>query len=79
MLSGAGGGGGGRASPAASSRLQGAVMVFKYSDGLIRRSGALCGKAGGTNGSAGCLFTRLGGRGRSSSEEPRRPAAILHR
>ena len=79
ILSGTGGGGGGRASAAPSSRLQGAVMVFRYSEGLMRRSGALCGKAGGMNGSAGCLLTRLGGRGRPSSAEPRRPAAISHR
>lgn len=81
-LSGTGGGGGGRGSAAPSSRLQGAVMVFKYSEGLMRRSGALCGKAGGTKGSAGCLLTRLGARGRSSSAEaaePRRPAATRHR
>lgn len=78
MFSGTGGGGGGRASAAPSSLLHGAVIVFKYSEGLMRRSGALCGNAGGTNGSAGCLLTRLGARGRSSSAdaaEPRLPAA----
>lgn len=78
LSTGTGGGGGGQASAALSSRLHGAVIVFKYSDGLIRRSGALCGNAGGTNGSTGCLLTRLGQRGRSSSAdaaEPRRPAA----
>lgn len=61
-----GGGGGGRAS-APSSRLQGAVIVLKYSDGLMSLSGALFGNAGGMNGRAGCLLTRLGQRGRSSS------------
>lgn len=78
IFSGTGGGGGARASPGLSSRLQGAVIVFRYSEGLIRRSGALCGNAGGMNGRAGCLLTRLGGRGRPSSAEPRRPAAISH-
>lgn len=78
LSAGTGGGGGGRASAALSSRLHGAVIVFKYSEGLMRRSGALCGNAGGTNGSTACLLTRLGPRGRSSSAdaaEPRRPAA----
>lgn len=77
LSAGTGGGGGGRASAALSSRLHGAVMVFKYSEGLMRRSGALLGNAGGMNGSTGCLLTRLGPRGRSSSAaaEPLRPAA----
>lgn len=78
LSAGTGGGGGGRASAALSSRLHGAVIVFKYSDGLIRRSGALCGNAGGTKGSTACLLTRLGPRGLSSSAdvaEPRLPAA----
>lgn len=75
---GTGGGGGGLVSWPPSSLLQGAVMVFKYSEGLIRRSGAAFGNAGGTKGSAGCLLTRFGPRGLSSSGaqlDPRRPPA----